>query len=56
MREQTNRRIKVLTNSGFKYEGDFIEENPTFIILIDDKQGKIKIPLVNVSLIKEVIG
>ena len=50
----TNKRIKVITNSGYKYEGELISQDNTFIELIDDRQGKIKIPLVNISLMKEV--
>ena len=54
MVEQTNKRIKILTNSGFKYLGIFISQDTTFITMIDDRQGEIKIPLVNISFMQEV--
>lgn len=50
----TNKRIKIITNSGFKYEGELISEDNNFIEMIDDRQGKIKIPLLNISFMKEV--
>jgi len=53
--EQTNKpRIKILTNSGYKYLGELVEKNPLFVILIDDRQGKIEVPLANISLLQEV--
>jgi len=53
--EQTNKpRIKILTNSGYKYLGELIEKNPLFVIMIDDRQGRIEVPLVNISLLQEV--
>ena len=52
--EQTNKRIKILTNSGFKYLGKLIEKNSIFVVLIDDRQGKIEVPLANISLLQEV--
>jgi len=54
--EQTNKpvRIKVLTNSGYKYLGLLVEKNALFVILIDDRQGKIEVPLANISLLQEV--
>jgi len=50
----TNKRIKVITNSGYKYEGELISQDETFIELRDDRQGLIKVPLVNISLMKEL--
>ncbi len=50
----TNKRIKVITNSGFKYEGELVSQDAVFIEIIDSRQGKIKVPLANVSLIQEV--
>ena len=47
-------RIRILTNSGWKYEGEKISEDSNFIELIDAKEGKIKIPLSTISFIKEV--
>jgi len=54
--QQTNKqtRIKILTNSGYKYLGLLVEKNNSFVILIDDFQGKIEVPLVNISFLKEV--
>jgi len=56
MEEQTNKqvRIKILTNSGYKYLGALIEKNSLFVIMIDDRQGKIEVPLANISLLQEV--
>lgn len=51
---KTNKRIKILTNSGYKYEGVLISQDKTFIELNDDRQGIIKVPLANISLVKEV--
>lgn len=54
--KRTNKptRIKILTNSGYKYLGLLVEKNPLFVILIDDVQGKIEVPLSNISLLQEV--
>lgn len=54
--EQTNKqtRIKILTNSGYKYLGTLIEKNSLFVVMIDDRQGKIEVPLANISLLQEV--
>ena len=51
---ETNKRIKVITNSGYKYLGTLIEKNSLFVILIDDHLGKIEVPLANISLLQEV--
>ena len=51
---ETNKRTKILTNSGFKYEGTIVEQDNTFITIKDDRQGIIKVPLCNISLIKEL--
>lgn len=50
----TNKRTKIITNSGYKYEGVVISQDNTFIEIKDDRQGIIKVPLVNISFIKEV--
>lgn len=50
----TNKRIKILTNAGYRYEGVVISEDKSFIELNDDRQGKIKIPLCNISFIQEL--
>lgn len=53
--EQTNdKKIKILTNSGFKYSGNLIEKGEKFVILIDERQGKIEVPLANISFLQEV--
>lgn len=49
-----NKRIKVLTNSGYKYEGEEVDRTSSFIILNDNIQGRIEIPLVNISFLKEI--
>jgi len=49
-----NKRIKVMTNSGYKYLGKLIEKNSLFVILIDDRLGRIEVPLANISLLQEV--
>ena len=51
---ETNKRIKIITNSGYKYEGELISQDNLFIELKDDRQGVIKVPLSNISLIKEL--
>lgn len=51
---ETNKRMKIITNSGFKYEGVLISQDNIFIELNDTRQGIIKIPLANISFIKEV--
>jgi len=56
--EQTNKpqnkRIKILTNAGYRYLGKFISQDSAFVELCDDIQGIIKIPLANISLLQEV--
>lgn len=54
MNKRTRMKIKIITNSGFKYEGEKISEDSLFIRIDDDKQGKISVPLANVSLIKNL--
>jgi len=49
-----NERIKILTNAGFKYQGRLVEKNSNFIILVDEQQGRIEVPLANISLLKEL--
>ena len=51
---ETNKRIKILTNSGYKYEGILLSQDNVFIEIKDDRQGIIKVPLANISLVKEV--
>jgi len=54
--EKTNKQIeiKVLTNSGYKYVGILVEKNPLFVVMIDYRQGKIEVPLSNISLFQEI--
>ena len=47
-------RIKILTNSGFKYLGEKVSEDNIFVEINDDRQGVIKIPLANISFMKEL--
>ena len=54
MNEKTKMRIKLITNSGFKYSGEKLSENSLFVKLIDDKQGEISVPLANISYLKEL--
>lgn len=54
MEEQTNKQIKIITNSGFKYLGKLVSQDSTFITINDLREGIIKIPLSNISFIKEV--
>lgn len=56
--ERTNKpiRIKILTNSGYKYLGQLIEKNSLFVVMVDDRQGRIEIPLANISLLQEVLS
>jgi len=49
-----DKKIKILTNSGFKYSGNLIEKGEKFVILIDERQGKIEVPLANISFLQEV--
>lgn len=46
--------IKILTNSGYKYSGERLSEDDKFIEINDDKQGVIKVPLLNISFMKEL--
>lgn len=52
----TNKRIKIITNSGFKYLGELVSQDSVFVEIIDDRCGLIKIPLVNISFMQEVMG
>jgi len=54
--KQSNKqtRIKILTNSGFKYLGLKISQDAYFVTIFDDRQGEIQIPLVNISFMKEM--
>jgi len=54
MNKRKNMKVKIITNSGYKYFGEKISENTIFIEIIDEKEGKIKVPLVNISFMKEV--
>jgi hypothetical protein len=47
-------RIKILTNSGYKYTGDKVSESITWVEIKDDTQGIIKIPISNISFMKEL--
>jgi len=49
--------IKLKTNAGFNYSGELVEENKEYImeyiILVDIKEGKIQIPISNISFLKK---
>ena len=47
-------KVKIITNSGYRYSGELIEEGENFVELDDKIEGKIKIPLVNISLMQEL--
>jgi hypothetical protein len=49
-------KIKILTNSGFKYVGEKISEDASYVEIDDVSQGIIKVPLVNISFMKELEG
>jgi len=49
-------KVKILTNSGFKYLGEKISEDNIFLEIDDQKQGIIKIPIINISFLKEVLN
>lgn len=54
--ERTDKQpqVKILTNSGYKYFGLKISVDSSFIEILDERQGKIKIPLANISFMQEV--
>ena len=52
--KMVNERIKIITNSGYKYLGEEISRDETFIEILDLKEGLIKIPINNISFMKEV--
>ena len=55
MEQRTNeKRVKILTNSGYKYYGLLISQDNVFVEINDERQGIIKIPLANVSFMQEV--
>ena len=54
MEQRTNKRVKILTNSGYKYYGLLISQDNTFVEVRDERQGIIKIPLANISFLQEV--
>jgi len=47
-------KIKIITNSGYKYSGKKISETALFVEIDDDSQGIIKVPLANISFLKEL--
>jgi len=47
-------RIKIITNSGYKYFGFEISRDALFVEIDDIKCGRIKIPLSNISFLQEV--
>jgi len=49
-----NKRTKIITNSGFKYLGEEVSRDDIFIEIRDLKEGLIKIPISNISFIKEL--
>ncbi|GEM_PF-5045632 len=50
-----NERIKIITNSGFKYFGEEISRDESFIEIRDVRCGLIKIPIINISFLQEEI-
>ena len=46
-------KVKIITNSGYKYSGEKISEDNIFVEIDDERQGKIKVPLANISFMKE---
>lgn len=50
----TNKRIKILTVSGFKYTGLQVSQDSVFIEIQDDRQGLIKVPISTISFLQEV--
>ena len=53
---QRTMKIKIITNSGFKYLGKKVSEDNIFISVNDERQGIIKIPIINISFLKEVLN
>ncbi len=51
-----NQRTKIITNSGYKYLGEEVSRDETFIEIRDLKEGLIKIPISNISFMKEVLS
>ena len=51
--ERTNKKVKIITNAGYKYYGIVISEDSSFIKLQDNALGEIEIPLANISFVKE---
>lgn len=47
-------KIKIITNSGYKYLGELIKKDSSFVELDDEKEGVISIPTNNISFMKEV--
>jgi hypothetical protein len=50
-----NERIKIITNSGYKYLGEELSRDEIFIEINDFKCGKIKIPISNISFLQEIL-
>ena len=46
-------KIKIITNSGFRYSGEFISKDNIFVTIEDIQQGEIQVPLANISFMKE---
>lgn len=46
----------ILTIKGFRYEGKIIAEGEHCITLEDNKEGRIRIPYSNISVIKSAGG
>ena len=49
-----NKRTKIITNSGYKYLGEEVSRDEIFIEIRDLREGLIKIPISNISSMKEV--
>lgn len=47
-------KILIITTTGYKYSGEQISEDSVFIEIKDSKVGKIKVPIQNISYLKEL--
>ena len=54
LKKMVNKRTKIITNSGYKYFGEEVSRDDTFIEIRDSREGLIKIPISNISFLKEV--
>ena len=47
-------KILIITIKGYKYSGEKFSEDSVFIELEDSKVGRIKVPISNISYLKEL--